>query len=513
MTTDTMEPAPARDTRWRRLLEHLDWKINPVLLRDLRLYTRGKLLLSGYFLTVAALVMMTILYALVAGTKGGDGRSLLGVLITLLAVVVGALVPNLVFERFRAEFANRATELALMSPLTPARLVRGKLMGAWSVSLIVISAASPMLATAYLLGGVNLLDLLCMAGAILLAALVMPTPQLLMATQRQARSMSRIVASMVFVVQLIAMFYFAWVVVEFFGEGRDYRRGFEFMTLAAIVVGGTLAAQFLYFATVSRLRSVAEYRDAAPRLSLSFAALIGGVAAVLLFDYADSRMRLGLGLFEAIAISACFVAYTFSLGFLIVSHTVPVPPPERADRRRGLVSRLFLQPGIQSLAAFFAVNAVVILLALQAMVIADYLEIWTLDEEWRIVFAGMAPLMAMAMGLNLHYYIVLPFTKDKRSPNLIPLTILLGNIVFILLGVFAIILTGFQDDQSLLHYIAAASNPAGLLYATTLSRSQLPVVGMWADVFMLVQFVLLIPVMFGAGLRRRLSGKGGDGQA
>ncbi|MCC8180705.1 MAG: hypothetical protein LIP23_07335, partial [Planctomycetes bacterium] len=318
----TSQQDPEPNSVWRRLLDYVDWKINPVLLRDLRMYAKGKKLPIAYMVVLASLVLMAIGHAVGAHAERESGQPLLYTLVMVLCLACGAFIPNLVFERFRSELANRATELALMSPLTPARLVFGKLSASWCMVLLMLSVSAPMLATAYLLGGVNLLTIIGIVTGVFIVSAAMPTVQLFMATQRRGRGMSRIVASIVFIGQFIAMISFSATLYAVFVDSKTGLR-WRIGTVASVLIFAVLVGQYLYCLTVSRLRSVSEDRDAVPRLSLAAAALLGAGCAVAVFAYASGDdggfivVRPGY----AWPIIFGFVSAAFCLGFVLVSHT------------------------------------------------------------------------------------------------------------------------------------------------------------------------------------------------
>lgn len=492
-----VQPPPSP---WRRPLEWLDWRINPVLLRDLRLYTRGKEVIVAYFLALLTLVLMGVLYALVARIEEEDGRPLLSVLTTFLTVVCGSMIPNLVFERFRSELSNRATELALMSPLTPARLVRGKLMGAWCVALVVVSAAAPMLATSYLLGGVNALSIAAIVGGVLLAAAVMPTPQLFMATQRQGRSLSRGFAAMVFGVQLVLMIWYSSFLTSTFVEG-GYREDYNLVIALAAATAGLLVAQFLYFNTVSRLQSESANRDLAPRLSLAFAVFGGGAAGYFLLAHLERMAGMAsrsLSI-EITGIVSCVMAYCFCLGFVVVSYSSPAPPRNLAAKwRRRPLSRLFLLPGMGSLAAYFLLCAAAILgVGLLGVLLDGF------DDETavRIACFVLAPFMAVSYGMIIYYYIVLRTPGDKRSPLALPVTIILSNIGLGVLCLFALVFLEYIVGKGGLYPLFLGSNPVGLVSAGIDSWRMLEPAVKYGLAFTFGSFLALLPMLLGGGER------------
>ncbi len=497
---------------WAKLSETVDWKINPVLLRDLRLYAKGRLLPGAYLAAVVGLALLSMYYAILGGMRDSDGQGLLGTLTTLLAVTCGAVIPNLVFERFRAELNNRATELALMSPLTPAKLVRGKLLAAWCVSLAVISTSAPMMATAYLMGGLTIVAILGVLGCLVLAALIMPCVQMFLATQRRAKGIGRIINSLVFIGQVIVMFSYSALIQQVFFKGHSLD-GWEAAILVSCVVCAVLVAQFLYFVTVSRLRGEAENRDAGARLSLAAAAYVGIACAFLVMRWWNDGARPTW--LETSALIGCFTSWTFCLGFLIISHTNPVTPRNLQEARaRHPWSSFFLLPGLKSLAAYFIANAVIILaLALTGGMLAYWgaLPLWR-DERllWNCGTLALAPFTALAYGLVAHYYIALRFVKRRRSPNLLPWTIGLTNLLLFFLSITQS-LALFSYDKDYESELMLALTPVGLVTGSVGWGMDHERVFCYGAVVMAVLLILLLPMALGR--RADQAGQRGDDHA
>ncbi|MCD8141631.1 MAG: hypothetical protein LUE17_18005 [Planctomycetaceae bacterium] len=293
-----------------RLTRYLDWRANPVLVRDLRLYMRGRALLLGYALTLAILVLTGIASTVAMQWEYGGGRGLLTMPTYLLAVICGALVPNLVGERFRGELSGRAIELTLASGLEPARLVRGKLFGAWLLSLLAVSLAMPLYATAYLLGGVSPCTLAGLTGGILFAGLIMPIPHLYLATSGKRSGVFRLIDALASIGSVAAMLLYAPLLLEALESSDDeYRILYGVAVMAAILVFG-----FLHTVTVSRLRGEAGDREVRPRRSLAVAALVGFIAAMatVYVCRAQGLMFKTMLWDEMAAVAALCAAYPFA---------------------------------------------------------------------------------------------------------------------------------------------------------------------------------------------------------
>lgn len=462
--TESATPSPSP---LRRLFALADAKVNPVLLRDLRLYMRGRMMLAAYFLTLIALVLLAVLYTVIARFDNTDGTGLLSILTSLLAVICGAMIPNLVFERFRSELSNRATELALTSPLTPAQLVRGKLLGAWCMVLMVVSAATPMLATSYLLGGINLLSIFGVVGGVTLAGFIMPILQLYMAADHKGgKGASRAIAALLFVSQLVMMVGYANLLNSTF-FGRGYRSTWSYSMLVSLIIAGVLIGQFLYCCTVGIIRGEAEDRDVAPRVSLSAAAVVGGISAFFVLRHLDPGRFLSghpSDFWEALMVSVCIVAYAFCGGFTAVTYSSPVIPRNLHEKWGGRRLRsLFLLPGTASLSAYFLLNAA--LLFILPMLLGATSSFFDIDDWWYYLCLALAPYMANAYGIVAYYYVVLPFSGDRRNPKLLSHTITIANVLLAFVAIFAMVLVSYVWGRSDFYQFILGVTPVGLVAA------------------------------------------------
>lgn len=479
---------------WRRAMRYLDWKANPVLLRDLRLYLRGKLMLAAYFLTLAILVLGAIAVVISAVHGGMDGSQLLYLPTVLLSLICGALVPNLVGERFRAELASRATELALVSPLTAGRLVRGKLIGAWCLSMLVMSAAAPVFATVYLLGGVNPMAILGIAGGVMLAGVLMPLPQLCLATNTRKQG-GRILFGLLFVVNIILMFSYASLLYETFAGGRSYMAEANRAILISACIAAVLIGQFLYFVTVSRLRLEAENRDAAPRISLAAAAVGGWVSAFLVYSYVEGSGHIfsGADWEELVCVAGLPVAYAFCWGTDSLSHFNAAPARVVGEEWRSRrFRRIFLSTGPQSLAAYFMLVAgVVLLLSLLGIAGADYYD----DTRWRCVCLTLAPIMGVLYGFLCYLYVVRRFLRKRPGPNVVSYTVSLTNAGLAIVTIFALVLTGPMLIRDEAASIVMGGSPLGVFIGAFESRRGLTGIVWTAYAVIAVQYLALLPAV------------------
>ncbi|MCD8349781.1 MAG: hypothetical protein LUC93_04130 [Planctomycetaceae bacterium] len=486
----------------RRLTRSLDWRANPVLVRDLRLYMRGRTLLLGYALTLAILVLTGVAYTVAMQWEYGGGRGLLSMPTYLLAVICGALIPNLVGERFRGELSGRAIELTLASGLPPARLVRGKLFGAWLLSLMAVSLAMPIYTTAYLLGGVSPWTMAGLAGGILIAGIVMPIPQLYLATSGKRTGLFRLVDSIASIGALVAMLLYAPLLLEALESSDDeYRVFFGVSVAAAILVFG-----FLYSVTVSRLRAEAEDREVRPRRCLAVAAVLGFLAALatmhvckiwdMSFKYID--------LDEMMVIAALCVAYPFAWGIYVISHGNAAQPrllPSSGSRMR----RWLGATGSDSLTAFFIVISIVLITAGYS---GSFLMGWYNDG---LEYAPqlLAPLIAIAYGLVVYQVAVRRFQRGIPAFGLLANVIIIVNLILAVPGYFfLVILTRMLPyHYDSIYYLL----PIGLLMSQTKDRYD-PDAAVWVGMAVFVVLILfLLPSVWRAWRKAGRPKRGSDG--
>ncbi len=134
---------------------------NPFTLKELRQLTRNRVV-TGSVLSFLALQFLGCVSLLLPGSLFGKGVprgqvvfSFLGV---LLCSVLFVVIPGNVFFRFLAERAAGKTELAFATPLPPEKIVDGKALAAFLLSLLFVSASFPFLLLTTFLNGVDIVS-------------------------------------------------------------------------------------------------------------------------------------------------------------------------------------------------------------------------------------------------------------------------------------------------------------------------------------------------------------------
>jgi hypothetical protein len=149
MTALPSEPATGR---WSLLSDRL----NPILVREVQQAVKGRL----FVLTVLAVLLISVVIAIgIVGDQGGGtdaGRSVFDAGLALLVPLVLFVVPMQAYQSMRLELRSGIVEQLLLSRLRPRSIVSGKLLAAMVQFLLYVSILAPLLATSYLLRGVDL---------------------------------------------------------------------------------------------------------------------------------------------------------------------------------------------------------------------------------------------------------------------------------------------------------------------------------------------------------------------
>jgi hypothetical protein len=147
--------APGQDTlvrdRERGLL--LSDRLNPLFVRDLQQSFAGR----GFLATlILALVGMLVVASIAMDFDGeARGAQALSVVLFALGVMVNIAVPLQSYQATRQEMVGGTSDQLLLSSLTPAAIVRGKLMAAALKIILWVSLFSPLVTLTWLLRGLS----------------------------------------------------------------------------------------------------------------------------------------------------------------------------------------------------------------------------------------------------------------------------------------------------------------------------------------------------------------------
>lgn len=265
---------------FQRFHQWLDAKLNPIFIKDIRSWLRSKKFMVIFTLTLIVVQLFTIVFTLRATPGSMEGRSLFITMMIGLTFIQTGILPFLMHDRFANELTRFSMELVLVSALTPAQLVRGKMMSGLAASLLFFSAASPGLMIAYLLGGISPVLFIYCASVLLLLSVGVMIMAILFASLLGKKKKSWVL-SVVFMLTgfLSTLLILAVIGADTYGNIFD---DLAFWPLN-IILGGlfVLLLIFYYVTATNRLSFAADNRDTRPRLALSLMTIGAFFVAVL----------------------------------------------------------------------------------------------------------------------------------------------------------------------------------------------------------------------------------------
>lgn len=131
-----------------------DW-VNPILVREVQQAVKGRVFPWAIVLALAASVVIA---SVVSSEERGlvNGRGVFSAGLATLAPLLLFVVPMQAYNSMRTELRGGIVEQLMMTRLGPGRVLIGKLQAAMVQFLLYVSLLAPLLATSYLLRGVDL---------------------------------------------------------------------------------------------------------------------------------------------------------------------------------------------------------------------------------------------------------------------------------------------------------------------------------------------------------------------
>lgn len=143
-------------------------ELNPILVKELRSRMRGPrafVLMSIYLLVLSGAVLLLYM-AMASNTSSniGAGREIGKALFLMIGVValiqVCLITPSLTSGSIAGERERQSYDLLIASPLSSWQIIWGKLASALAFALLLVLSVLPLMAMAFLFGGVSLTELL-----------------------------------------------------------------------------------------------------------------------------------------------------------------------------------------------------------------------------------------------------------------------------------------------------------------------------------------------------------------
>lgn len=151
---DLPEPAAGTPPADRSLA--LSDRLNPILVREVLQAMKGRAFLFTVLLALLCVVMIAIGVGSSYRSIGTGGREAFQAGLAVLAPLLVFVVPMHAYQAMRLEMRSGIVEQLLLTELRPARIVAGKLLAALVQFVLYIAVLAPLLATSYLLRGVDL---------------------------------------------------------------------------------------------------------------------------------------------------------------------------------------------------------------------------------------------------------------------------------------------------------------------------------------------------------------------
>ncbi len=274
-------PAPERSPAQLTRSESFSDRLNPVLVKEMRQALRGKAFRSSYlFVLLTASLLGFVVITANAARPGDDslGAQFFLPLYGTLALGLCTLLPITCFQSMSAEWEGSTHDLLVLSELTPARILRGKLLTALAQGLLFASAFLPLLALAALMPGIDLVR-----AGVLLGVLPIASGSLCaLALSIAALSKSGGYRGFVLGGLSLILIGCAWVLVVFAGaavRGGLVDREFDLATLLAFAAIG-LVGVYLYLTALGPLSHPEENASTPVRVYLTGAVIVA-LAAIL----------------------------------------------------------------------------------------------------------------------------------------------------------------------------------------------------------------------------------------
>ncbi|MFT5150349.1 MAG: hypothetical protein ACI841_000330, partial [Planctomycetota bacterium] len=274
--------------------EFLDDFWNPILVKEVRQALRGRFFRVSFVLVLAALLIACAAMIIDMGTtvSSHEGRDFFfGIFVCLSAAVMG-LVPFAAFNSMGAEWEENTFELLVISNLRPNRILIGKLLSAWTQSLLYFSAFTPFLVFAFLLRGIDLgvvgvMLITAQVGSVALSILAIFLSTL--SKQRFVRIVLMAILSGALILAVIGVSVMTEGLLRRPGELRD--RDFWLGCGASMIAIGTVAS-FCFLAACNMLAHSEENRSTGLRILSCVVLLIMMVFVGLMMNLRADRSAL-----------------------------------------------------------------------------------------------------------------------------------------------------------------------------------------------------------------------------
>jgi hypothetical protein len=170
-----------------------DWsdRLSPILVKEVRQMVRGREFNYSFGLSlVVGMVVAFLSVAEAVTTIGVAGRQAFVALMVCLALLGLVVIPLGAFSALRSERVEQTLDLITQTPLSPRRIVIGKLLTQGIKLITLFAGMSPFMAMSFLLGGIDLVTILTSLAALFVVSIWVCAACLFLSAASHSRIMS-----------------------------------------------------------------------------------------------------------------------------------------------------------------------------------------------------------------------------------------------------------------------------------------------------------------------------------
>ena len=244
--------------------------LNPVLVREVRQALRGRFFGVTFALVLTLSTLTSIGILLLTDESTPLGQALLGGCIPFLMISTCYLVPIGAFYSLGAEHDDMTRDLLVMSNLSPGKIIRGKFISSFMLTLLFTITLAPFISLAALLRGVDLLQIASQLTMVIMKSALFIISALCLSSIAPNRSMR--VVLMLLMVFLFMMAdalmvpFGATMVVGFAGSSHS---GFSWLPMVSLTY--LLIGSFAYALARGRFTHPEENRSSPLRVHITVA--------------------------------------------------------------------------------------------------------------------------------------------------------------------------------------------------------------------------------------------------
>jgi len=139
---------------------NIKWQPSPILIKEMRSTMRSKrtFMAMTLFLLLLVGLQLFVYYAVTQNSVGSSsdvGQMLFGFSSAIELLLLATITPPLTANAISNEHQQKTFDMLIATPLTPAQILRGKLLASMNYLFLLIFASLPISSVVFLFGGVT----------------------------------------------------------------------------------------------------------------------------------------------------------------------------------------------------------------------------------------------------------------------------------------------------------------------------------------------------------------------